>query len=301
MFEAYRVGDNGSARQAFVANSIHEQNYAKANLEIATQKKINSVADDTSGFAVGKDLEQKANLSKAAQKNVGAGQDMLSTAESQLVSVKDLITSIRTKIADSTNPATDLSKISGDIKALASEIASIFTNTKYNDTALLVSSSSMSNGNTFTFQTGTEATDTLAINYVTNGQGSLSGVSTVTNAAFTLNNVGTAVAFAVSQSANVGTTSGDIGSLAAFLNTFENTVDQSLADIGNFSQRLTIKDKFLTTAITNSESSYGRLFNANIAESQLKATKAQIGSQLSINVLAQANLQPQNIFGLVRG
>ncbi len=67
-------------------------NTEKAQLRLATGKRINSVADDTSGYAVGKSLDQKVTLMKAAQSNVGSAQDMLATAESSLSNVKDLIT-----------------------------------------------------------------------------------------------------------------------------------------------------------------------------------------------------------------
>lgn len=296
----FRINTNVGALNAYNALAKVNADTYKAQLRLATQKRINSVSDDTSGFAVGKDLDQKVKLMQAAQNNVGAAKDMLSTAEAQLVSVKDLITSIRAKIADSTNPATDNTKVSGDIKALAAEIASIFTNTKYNDSALLVSSAAMSSGTTFTFQTGVESTDTLAITYAANSSGSLSGVSTVTGSAFTLSNVGTAVAFAVSQSANAGTTAAAIGSLAAYLDTFENTVDQSLADIGNYQQRLSVKEDFLTSAVSNSQSSYSRLFDADIALEQLNATKGQIGAQIATSMLSQMNAAPQNILSLFR-
>lgn len=300
MSQSFRINTNIGALNTYNALAKVNADTYKAQLRLATQKKINSVKDDTSGFAVGKDLDQKVKLMQAAQNNVGAAKDMLSTAESQLISVKDLITSIRAKIADSTNPATDNVKVSGDIKALAAEIASIFTNTKYNDSQLLVSSASMTSGTTFKFQTGVESTDTLSINYVANASGSLSGVSTVTGSAFTLNGVGTSVAFAVSQTANAGTTAAAIGSLAAYLNTFENTLDQSLADIGNFAQRLDVKDNFLTSAIANSSASYSRLFDADIALEQLNATKGQIGAQVATSMLAQMNAAPQNILSLFR-
>ena len=296
----FRINTNIGALKAYNALSNVNANAAKSQLKLATQKRINSVADDTSGFAVGKSLDQKIQLMNAAQRNVGSAKDMLSTAETQLISVKDIVTSIRAKIADATNAASDTGKIQGDIKSLASELANIFNTTKFNDTKLLVSSSSMSSGTTFSFQTGAEATDKLDINYVTNGTGSLSGTGSVAAGNFTLSGVGTAVTDALTQLANAGSVSAQIGSLSAYLNTFENTIDGALSNIGNFVQRLDIKDSFLTSAITNSQSSFSRLFDADMAMEQLMATKYSISSQVATSMLPQANMAPQNIMSLFR-
>jgi flagellin len=296
----FRMNSNIGATKAYSALSNINNQLAKSQLRLATQKRINSVADDTSGFAVGKALDQKIQLMGAAQKNVGSAKDMLATTEAQLISVKDIVTSIRAKIADSSNAASDNSKISGDIKALTAELASIFTNTKFNDTKLLVSSSAMTSGTTFSFQTGADATDKLNINYMTNSSGSLSGANTVSTADFTLANVGAAVSDTLTQLGTVGTTAEAIGSLSAFLNTFENTVDGSLSSVGNFMQRLDIKDDFLTSAISNSQSSVSRLFDADMALEQLNATKFQIQQQVATSMFAQANQAPQGVLSLFR-
>jgi flagellin len=301
MSQSFRINTNIGALNTYNALAKVNADTYKAQLRLATQKKINSVADDTSGFATGKALDQKVKLMQSAQNNVGAAKDLLSTAESQLISIKDIITSIRTKIADSTNAASDNVKVSGDIKALASEIANIFTNTKYNDSQLLVSSSAMTSGTTFTFQTGAATSDTLDIKYATQATGSLVGVESVAVAGFTISaSVGAAVRDGLSQAAGVGTTSAHIVSLAAYLNTFENTVSESLASIGNYRQRLDVKDDFLTSAIANSTASYSRLFDADIALEQLNATKGQIGAQVATSMLAQMNSAPQNILSLFR-
>ncbi|MGE5680447.1 MAG: flagellin [Bacillota bacterium] len=299
---SFRINTNIGALNAYNALAKVNADTYKAQLRLATQKRINSVSDDTSGFAVGKSLDQKVKLMESAQRNVGSAKDMLSTAETQLVSIKDLVTQIRGKIADSTNAASDNTKVSGDIKALAAEIGNIFSTTKFNDTNLLVSgSSAMSNGTTFSFQTGADSvSDKFDINFIQNSNGTLSGNATLTTASFTINNVGTSAYAALTQAAAVGTTAAAIGSLTAFLNTFENTIDSSLASVGNYKQRLDIKDDFLTAAIANSKASVSRLFDADMAMEQLNATKGSIGAQAATAMLSQLNSAPQNILQLFR-
>lgn len=290
----FSINTNIDALRAYNALAMVNANTAKAQLRLATGLRINSVADDTSGYAVGKSLDQKVQLMQVAQSNVGSAQDMLATAESSLSNVKDLITSIRSKIANSTNPATDNTKIAGDIKALANEIANIFTTTKYNNTQLLTSLSSSN----FAFQTGADSTDKLTIDYFETSTGTLTGSATLSTSAFTVNSIGTAGYTALTQMASVGTTAAAIGSLSAYLDTFESTIDNSLAAVGNYDQRLSIKSNFLTAAISNSQSSVSRLFDANVATEQLNATKGQIQQQVATSMLSQLNSAPQNLLRL---
>lgn len=298
MSSAFRINTNIGALKAYNALKAVTDNSAKAQLKLATQRRINSVADDTSGFAVGKSLDQKIKLMQAAQNNIGSAKDMLSTAETQLVSVKDIITSLRAKVADATNAAADSDKISSDIKSLAKELANIFNTTKFNNTKLLVSTSAMSGGTTFSFQTGADSTDKLDVDYLRSSAGTISGSTTVTAGDFTLTGVSSAVSDAITQLISVGTTASAIGSLSAYLDTFENAVDGSLSKIGNYVQRLDVKDNFLTSAISNSQSSYSRLFDADMALEQLNATKGQISAQVATSMLAQANMAPQSILSL---
>jgi len=234
---------------------------------------------------------------KAAQSNVGNAQDMLATAESALSNVNDLITQLKAKVATATNPATDNTSTSNDIKALASEIANIFATTKYNDSTLLSSVGSASSPGVFAFQTGADYTDTLNINYANAGS-SLTGTSSVTVGDVSLSNVSTAVADALTTLAATGTTSDAIGSIAGSLDTLGAVVTSALDSIGNFDQRLSVKSDFLSTAITNSTASVSRLFDANIAQEQLAATKGQIQQQVATSMLSQLNSAPGNLLKL---
>ncbi len=294
---AFQINTNIGALNAYNALAKTNNEAYQAQLRLATRKKINSVADDTSGFATGKALDQKVKLMQAAQNNVGSAKDMLSTAETQLISVKDLITQIKTKIADASNPAADKTKIANDIKALGEEIGNIFNNTKFNDTNLLVSSANGA-GASFDFQTGASATDTLKVDYAS---ANLAGTAAATIGSATVSGLNTKISDSLADLQSLtasSATAASIGSLSAKLATFETSIDTALSSVGNFKQRLEIKDEFLTSAIANSTASVSRLFDADMAMEQLKATKAQIGGQIATSMLSQLNSAPQNILSL---
>ena len=288
----FQINTNIGALKAYNALSGLNSKTQKAQLRLATQKRINSVADDTSGFNVGKALDQKVKLMQAAQGNVGSAKDMLATAESQLISIKDMITQVKAKQADALNPASNATAIAKDIKSIALEIDSILANTKFNDTALLTSSGG---GGGFTFQTGASSAETLKVDF----NSALGGTADVaTGNGGTAEDVGTTVSSSLDLLLAVDDAT-KIAALTTTLEAFETTVDDALGSIGNFVQRLDAKDDSLTSAIANSQASVSRLFDADMAMEQLNATKSSIGSQAATSMLAQLNFAPQAVLQLL--
>ncbi|MBU0472747.1 MAG: flagellar biosynthesis protein FliC [Bacteroidetes bacterium] len=284
----FQINTNIGALKAYNALSSLNSKTQKAQLRLATQKRINSVADDTSGFNVGKSLDQKVKLMQSAQGNVGSAKDMLATAESQLISIKDMLTQIRSKQADASNPAADKASIANDIKSIALEIDSAIATTKFNDTNLLMSGAS-GTATGFNFQTGASSSDTLNVNY---GE-FIGGAGTVTGGSAT--NVHADIA--TDLSAAIAVTDSTISTLD--IDSFETAVDNALGAIGNYTQRLDAKDDFLTSAIANSQASVSRLFDADMATEQLNATKSSIGGQAATAMLAQLNFAPQAVLQLL--
>ena len=286
----FQINTNIGALKAYNALATLNAKSEKAQLRLATQKRINSVADDTSGFNVGKSLDQKVQLMQAAKGNVGSAKDMLATAESQLIAIKDMLTSIRAKIADASNPAADKSAIANDIKSIGLEIDSAITTTKFNETDLLMSGAS-GTGTGFVFQTGAESTDTLTVNY---GQFLGGGDDTTTNGGSATN---VHVDVKAGLDSILGVSSTNISSID--FDAYESAIDNALGSIGNSVQRLNAKDDFLTSAIANSQASVSRLFDADMALEQLNATKASIGGQAATAMLAQLNVSPQQVLQLL--
>ena len=268
---AFRINTNVGALNAYNALAKVNAQAQKAQLRLATQKRINTVADDTSGYRVGKELEGKINLMKAAQGNIGSAKDMLSTAETALSSINDLVNQIKGKVADANDPTKNLTALANDVNALGDEISAIFSNTQFNATALL-SGASLPAGSNFTFKTGVSETTTI--------------------------NFGTLNTIDISGYSASGATSGNITSVD--VSALETAVQNALGSIGNYQQRLDVKDEFLTSAVSNATASVSRLFDADMAMEQLNATKASIGSQIATSMTAQLNSSPQQILGLFR-
>ncbi len=279
---SFRINTNVDALSAYNALAKINQQTSKAQLRLATQKRINSVADDTSGYRVGKELQAKVTLMKAAQSNIGAAKNVLSTAESALSSINDLLIQIKGKVSDANDRTKDKSALVSDIKALGDEISSIFKNTKFNDTALLSGSanSTVPSGSDFVFKTGVEETTTI--------------------------NFGTMNTISLGSITSAGTDGDGAGAISTTsitsldVSTIVDNVQDALGKIGNYVQRLDVKDDYLTSAVTNANASVSRLFDADMAMEQLNATKGQIGGQVATSMLSQVNMAPQKLLSLFR-
>lgn len=138
---AFSVNTNLGALQAYNALAKVTAETQKAQLRLATTKRINSVADDTSGWNVGKKLEASNLQMKSQLSNISSAQNFLSTAESALQQVYDKLNQILAKQEDYKDPLKDKTALQNDVKTLADEVSSILSNTKINGTDLLASAS----------------------------------------------------------------------------------------------------------------------------------------------------------------
>ncbi|MCX6169957.1 MAG: flagellin [Ignavibacteriales bacterium] len=135
---AFSVNTNLGALQAYNALAKVNAETQKAQLRLATTKRINSVADDTSGFNIGKQMEASVLKQKAQLNNVSSAKNLLATAESALQQINDKLNQISAKYTDAQDPLKDQASIAKDITTLAVEIKSILQTTNINGTKLLV-------------------------------------------------------------------------------------------------------------------------------------------------------------------
>jgi flagellin len=289
-----------------------------AQLRLASRKRINSVSDDVSGYNVGKSLDSKVQIMQSAQGNISSARDMLSTAEGALQLVKDKLTQIRSYVADASDATKDRTALAENIKSLGNEIKNIFETTKFNNTHLLMGKTAQSSigssasaadySTALSFQTGVDATDRLTLDYAKDlASGGTVGTASTSNLATAVANAITSfTSLAVSTDATAAAAISDLATGAStsatdtqsIIGQFEKIVNDSLGKIGNLTQRLDVKDEYLTSAISNAKSTVSRLFDADMAMEQLNATKAQIGGQVATSMLGQLNFAPQNILSL---
>jgi flagellin len=269
MSSVFSIYGNSAATSAYNSLLSTTTETQEAQLQLASGKKINSVSDDTSGYRVGKELETKISLMNSASTNVDSAKNLLSTAESALSSVNDLLIDISGKVSQATDPTKNLTSLASDINSLGDEISAIMTNTTFDDTALL-SGSSVPSGANFVFKTGT--TENTTINF---GTLSTLDLSSISASGCTASNI----------------TSIDVSDL-------QDAVQSALGTIGNYTQRLDVKSDYLSSAISNAQSTVDSLFGADTAQEQLASTKGQIAESIATTMLSTLNSAPQSLLKL---
>ncbi|MFZ6031794.1 MAG: flagellin [Melioribacter sp.] len=274
----FSINTNVGALNAYNALAKINAQTEKAQLRLATMKKINSVADDTSGYNVGKQLEAQTLTQKAQLNNIASAKNYLATAESALQQIADKLNQIKAKQTDADDPLKDSAAIANDIRTLAKEIDSILKNTNINGTQLLASTDGSTALSNATFDVG----------------GSSFSVDFASDTYLKVGDLATAIGTSNLQSTTDSTV------LDYNTTTVADNVRNALLRLGNLSQTLDSREEYLTAAIANNTATISNIFDADVAMEQLNATKGQIGAQVATAMVAQMNTAPQQILSLFR-
>lgn len=272
-----RINTNISAYNALNALNGVNREMGVHQLRLASGKKINTSADDPSGYVISKKMEGRIRALNASLDNVGDAQSVYGVAEGAYQSIADILVQLKDKQTRANNGGMgtdELTAIAGELNQLMTEIDDINSQTKYNGT-LLFKKLAADTAYSKTFQVGEASTDTLTVGFAaTTGALGLLGVA----------------AGAVT-SANIATLTVDTGL---------STVNTEIGTIGAVLNRFSTKEANLTTAITNTQAAKSRISDADIASEQISAIKLQILQQTATAQLAQANSSPQVFLSLFR-
>ena len=273
-----RIGSNSHATQAYYNLRKVNGSIGTIQSRISTGKRINSAEDDTSGYALSKNLESRRRGLSQALDNVGTAKNVLNLAEGAYQSQMSILLDLKGKAvqaADGSFSSDQRSAINDEYTALVKEIQDISDQAKFNDNTLF--------GTTMTFQVGEDSSNTLAVTFD-------SSTSSAVGEGNTDISTGTvSLATAASASTAIGTLDTAIKELA-----------KSIQEMGDFNARLSSKEESLSLAISNTEATRSRIEDADFAKEQMSMMKLQILQQTTISSFAQANAAPQVVLSLFR-
>jgi flagellin len=273
-----RINANIGALNALNALRDVNQKLALHQLRLATGKRINSAGDDPVGMTFAKKLDSRARGLAVARDNIGDVQNLMSVGEGGIQSISEILITMKEKILQAANDTIGTSEraaVESQLDDLAAEIDQIVASTTWGGVTLLDGSYTGKQ-----FQVGEQASDTLS---------------------FSISQDHRASALSVADSDLDVTTSSAASTALSNVNTAIDTLNTSLQSMGSVSARMSIKEASISVAITNVTASYSRIFNADMANEQLEATKYLVLQQTATAMLAQANLAPQSILTLIRG
>lgn len=266
------INTNTSALRAQNGSRVANQALQSAMERLSTGKRINSAKDDAAGLAIASSMTSQIRGMSQAIRNSNDGISLAQTAEGALNEVTNMLQRVRelaVQSASGTYSADDRTNLQAEVAQLGAQIDDIVANTEFNGVTVFGAVDV-----TINIQTGANSGDVTALT-VTGfdvSAASASDISTVAGANTALTNVDLAL----------------------------DAVATTRASLGAGQSRLESVVNNLTNNVTNLSDARSRIEDADFSAETTKLAKAQILSQASTAMLAQANQSQQGVLSLLR-
>ncbi len=296
------IGTNVAAMRAQSA-SMSASNQLQASMErLSSGKRINSAKDDAAGLAIATKMTAQIKGLNAAARNANDGVSLAQTAEGALGQISNIVQRIRELAVQSANGTVtnaDRAGLDNESRALLDQIDTIASTTNFNGVKLLDGSAASVN-----IQTGINATDTVAIalaNATTTGLNIVKPAAALTTAG-----VDTILGTADDVTTASGATQIDLSNAAnatnalAKLDSALNTIASARAALGASQNRLSVTVDNIASTVTNLTEARSRIEDVDFSNETTNLAKAQILSQASTAMIAQANQAQQGVLSLIK-
>ena len=240
--------------------------------------RINHAWDDPAGLAISERFRAQIASMDEAEKNANMNINMMQTAEGALAVLDDSLIRMRALAINASNGAlsdSDRAAINIEFQQLLSEVNRVSQVTNYNGMYMLDGSYSSTG---IKFHIGTHNVQNEDYYYVTfnNMSASALGISSLT----------------VTSTTNAQAAIGN-------LDTAIDSKDTERTRIGAYVERLQGTISELMTSRENAIASESTIRDADIAKEMSNFVKSQILMQTGISMLAQANMVPQIVAGII--
>jgi flagellin len=274
------IGTNSAALRSANASTMSNKALSTSMERLSTGKRINSAKDDAAGLAISSKMTSQIRGMTQGIRNANDGISLAQTAEGALGEVSNMVQRMRelsVQALNGTNDTASKTNIKAEMDQLSTQITDTLANTEFNGKKLFVGATAI------TIQAGANASDTVSI--------AGNGLSTSTDI--------TAVAGATAAAVDV-TAAGFSGTDLAKFDTALSTISTTRANLGAVQNRLESTINNLTANVTNLTDARSRIEDADFSAETTALAKAQILSQASTAMLAQANQSQQGVLNLIR-
>ena len=271
------INTNIGAMKATNSANAASKMLGTAMERLSTGKRINSAKDDAAGLAIATTMTSQVKGMNQGIRNANDGISMAQTAEGALSEVTNMLQRVRelsVQAASETYSADDRTNLQTEIDALQTQMTNVLTNTEFNGNKLF--DGTAGTAGVVKIQTGANASDTVSMTF-----SDLSGVSGATYSVAGAD--GTA---ATTTMATVDTQLDVISSARAGLGASQNQLESAV--------------NTMTTGATNLSDARSRIEDTDYSAETTSLAKAQILSQASSAMLAQANQSQQSVLSLLR-
>ncbi len=270
------IATNTAALRASAASNMANGDLQTAMQRLSTGKRINSAKDDAAGLAIAASMTTQITGMNQGIRNANDGISMAQTAEGALDEVTNMLQRMRELAVQATNgtySSTDLTNIASEQKALGDQITNVLKNTQFNGQNLFDGTAGTSG--TVKIQAGANAGDTVNLKF-----------SDLTTGAI-----------------NTAATASDGTTVATTLATFDSAIQAvgtARAGLGAAQNQLSSAVNNLTSNVANLSDARSRIEDADFSAESTNLAKAQILSQASTAMLAQANQSQQSVLKLLQ-
>ncbi|MFA7603754.1 MAG: flagellin [Novosphingobium sp.] len=271
------INTNIGAMKAANASNSASKMLGQAMERLSSGKRINSAKDDAAGLAIATTMTSQVRGMNQAIRNANDGIALAQTADGALNEVTNMLQRVRELSVQSksgTYQASDRDNLQAEVTQLTEQIDNILTNTKFNGVTLF--SKTSGTDVTIAIQAGDASANTIDLK--------VKGVDGT--------KIGT-TALDVTDVTKAGTTIGNVDDALAAIST-------TRASLGASQSRLESVVNNLTNNVTNLSDARSRIEDADYSAETTALAKAQIVSQASTAMLAQANQSQQNVLSLLR-
>ncbi|NIJ63066.1 flagellin [Qipengyuania flava] len=272
------INTNIGALKAANASNAAGKALGTAMERLSTGKRINSAKDDAAGLAIATSMTSQVRGMNQGIRNANDGISMAQTAEGALNEVTNMLQRQRELVVQASNDTystDDLANLKSEMDALNTQIDNVLTNTEFNGQKLF--DASAGTAGVVSVQAGANEADAIDIDLSTN-------LTTDTDLAAAAGVDVTALA--AGDIALFDTAIKTVSTVRAGLGASQNQLESAVANLGN--------------NITNLSDARSRIEDTDYSAESTALAKAQILSQASGAMLAQANQSQQNVLSLLR-
>lgn len=281
------INHNMSSLYANRVLGISNDNIMKNIQKLSSGERINRAGDDASGLAVSEKMRSQIRGLNQASRNIENGVSFIQTTEGYLNETTDILQRVRELAVQSANGIytdEDRMQIQVEVSQLVAEVDRIASVAQFNGMNMLTGRFAENSESIMQFQVGANMDQNTRVY-----------IGTMTATALGLNGSqdgeGANLSIEAPESAN------------AALGTLDNallTLTKQRANLGAYQNRFEIAAKGINIAAENTQAAESRIRDANMASEIVDYTKNQILTQSGTAMLAQSNLQSQNVLALLR-
>ena len=291
------INTNISAIRASNASITASKALGVAMERLSTGKRINSAKDDAAGLAISTTMTAQVRGMQQGIRNANDGIALAQTAEGALSEVSNMLQRVRelaVQAKSETYQDSDRDYMQSEVTNLTDQINQVLDKTQFNGNALFDTGGAAGTGSPIPFdiQVGANSSDTITLTSTaidgmyldtTALDISITGTAATKDATGAITALGTGAA-------------GTIDAVDAALN----QVNAARASFGAGQNRLESAINNLTSNVTNLSDARSRIEDTDYSAETTAMAKAQILSQASTAMIAQANQSQQNVLSLLK-